>query len=790
MIGVRSADWTLYEPPVDTYSDELIQNAKDFSNTAVVVIGRVGGEGIDLPTDIHALTLGAETTGTTSTYTNNSEDYEDFPEGTHYLQLSQSELNMIDLVTENFDNVVLLYNGANAFQFDFLEDYPQIKSVMMVPHPGQAGFEALGEILAGTVNPSGRTADTFVADLTDTPSWNNFGDFGYTNVEDLAVDTARGHYYPHFVNYVESIYVGYRWYETAAEEGFLDYDESVVFPFGYGLSYTTFEETLDALTYEDGTITAEITVTNTGDTAGKDVVELYYTPPYTNGGIEKASVNLAEYAKTQLLEPGASESITLTFEDDTLASYDYKNEKAYVVEEGDYVISLRSDSHTVIDEETITVEETIVYNTDDNTHDGDLVAATNLFDDANNDLTYLSRADHFANYAEATAAPAEEYYTMPEEQKAGIYNIENYDPTQFNNADDVMPTMGADNGLKLADMTGLDYDDPQWELLLDELTFEDMDNLIANAGYSNAPIEKIDKIQLLDVDGPAALRNNFTGVGSIGLPANIALAMTWNKDLAYDYGEQIAEMAHDLKISGWYAPSINLHRSAFAGRNFEYFSEDPYLTGTLSAQQVLGAGSKGVYAFVKHFAMNEQETNRNVMLCTWVDEQAMREIYLKAFEISFKAGAQANLPQAAMGAFNYIGNTWASGMTTLNNDLLRGEWGFKGFVETDYFNGTAYGYQTGDQAIRGGTDAMLATTETTNHITDQSATSIIAMRTASKNILYTTANSWRYADGAPAMGTPIWRIMLIVVDVITAAVVILLMAMAVNTLRKEKKTKK
>lgn len=768
VIAVTSADWTLPEPAAGTYADELIGNAKNFSDTAMVVIGRVGGEGLDLPTDMKADGV---------TYNDNSKDYEDFPKGTHYLELSQSEKDMIDLVTKNFEKVVLVYNGANAFELNFAKDYPQIKSVLWVPHPGQAGFEALGEVLAGKTNPSGRTADTFLTDLTANPTWNNFGNFEYDNVKEFEVDSARGVRFPHFVNYNEGIYVGYRYYETAADEGLIDYDSVVQYPFGYGLSYTSFDEKMGSVAYdtESGTISFDVTVTNTGDVAGKDVVEVYYNPPYTNGGIEKASANLVSFEKTKELEPGESETVSIEFDDDDMASYDYRNAKSYVLESGDYRISVRTDSHSIVDEKTVNVASTITYNSEDNTHNDDAIVATNVFDDANGGLNYLSRADHFANAKEALAGPVN--YSMSDKDKSTFYNVGNYDPTKFDNDSDDMPTTGARNGLRLVDLRGVDYNDAKWDRLLDQLTFDDMDNLIANAGYQNAAIKSIGKVRLSDVDGPAALKDNFTGVSSIGLPSNIVLACSWNKDLAREYGETIGDMAHEMQVSGWYAPSVNLHRSPFAGRNFEYFSEDPTLSGDLSGEQVLGAADRGVYAFIKHFALNEQETQRNGQLCTWANEQSIRELYLKPFETVIKADGDA---QAVMGSFNYIGNIYSSAHTGLNQTVLRGEWGFRGFVETDYFSGSNYSHQTADQAIRGGTDAMLATTETTNHITDHSATSVKAMRAATHNILYTAVNSWRYADGEPADPMPGWKVTMIVVDVVLGVTLVGLETLAIK----------
>ena len=744
-VGMFAQDWTLPEVPAKQYSDKLVSDAKDFSDEAVVVLTRVGGEGADLPTDMKAKGI---------TYKNNSKDYDDFQKGESFLQLSKTERDMIDLVTSNFKKVTLVYNGANTFQFDFLNDYPQIQSVVWCPPAGQTGFSALGEVLAGETNPSGKTSDTFLKNLTKSVSYNNFGKFEYTNMADKAAkykgftgDDVTA--IPGFVNYSEGIYVGYKFYETASDEGLINYDDTVAFPFGYGLSYTSFDQKLDSVKYKGGKVTVTATVTNTGDKAGKDVVEVYYNPPYTDGGIEKASKNLAGFEKTKELQPGESQKVTVKFDDDDMASYDYKGAKAYVLEKGDYDISIQSDSHHVIDHKAITVKDTVTYDSDSNTHNGDKTVATNQFDDVAGDVTYLSRADHFANYKEATAAPTN--FKMSDKAKETFYNNSNYDPKKFDKDSDKMPTTGAKNGLKLSDMYGKDYDDADWDKLLDQLTFDDMDNLIANGGYGTQALKSVGKIQLTDADGPASLNNNFTGVGSIGFPASTAFACTWNKDLANQFGEMIGDMAHDMHVAGWYAPAMNIHRNAFSGRTFEYFSEDSLLSGVMASSEISGAKSKGVYSFMKHFALNDQETKRTEMLCTWTNEQAMREIYLKPFEMSVKEGGA----QAVMSSFNYIGNTYAGADSALLQTVLRGEWGFKGFVLTDYFGG--YGYQNADQEVRAGNDSMLATTKITNHITDKSATSVKAMRQAAHNILYTAANSWQYANGEPKVATPIWK---------------------------------
>ena len=772
-VGMWAQDWTLPEPTADSYTDEMMANAKEFSDTAMVVITRVGGEGADLPTDVSKVT-----------YTDNSTEYKDFEAGEYYLQLDRTERDMLDLVCSNFDNVIVVYNGANAMELGFINEYSQIKSAIWCPGTGQSGFEALGEIVAGTVNPSGKTSDTFVADLTATPTWNNFGYFKYDNMDEYAYtsnnfktgeeETAL----PSFVNYVDGIYVGYRFYETAAAEGLINYDDTVVYPFGYGLSYTTFTQEMGAISEDNGTISFDVTVTNTGDVAGKDVVEVYYNPPYTNGGIEKASANLIQFEKTEVLQPGDSQTITVSFDAEDMASYDTYGAGCYVLEAGDYQISINSDSHNVIDSQTYTVASTVTYD-ESNPRSTDETAAVNEFAYAEGDVTYLSRADGFANYADATAAPAS--MSMSDEAKATFLNNSNYNPEDYNNDSDEMPTTGAKNGIKLADLRGVDYDDAQWDSLLDELTISDMDTMIAIGGYQTSAASSVGKIMTVDCDGPASINNNFTGIGSVGFPSAVMIASTWNKNLALKFGESIGKMADEMEVSGWYAPAMNTHRSAFAGRNFEYYSEDGVLSGYMATNAILGAEEYGVYAYMKHFALNDQETNRTEMLCTWANEQSIREIYLKPFEMSVKEGGA----KAVMSSFNYIGTQWAGGTSALCNTVLRDEWGFRGFVLTDYFG--VYGYMDSDMGIRGGTDCMLVAYDTeTNHVTDTtSATGVLAMRQACKNIMYTVVNSRAYDPENLTEGLMNWQIMAIVIDVIFAALIIFLEVLAIKGFKKD-----
>ena len=787
-VGMMGQDWTIPEPTVDEYGD-LFASAKDYSDTAIFFIARSGGEGADLPmsydgVDTYNFDPNSFFGGTGTRY---SEQADDLDASKSYLELSNREQALLDKITEDYSKVIVIVNSANAMELGFVNEYPQIKSVLYCPGTGQTGFDGLGEILAGIVNPSGKTADTFVADLLATPTANNFGDFDYTNMSEFGFENMfaeGGMSYPTFVNYVEGIYVGYRFYETAYAETLaghmdFDYDKEVVYPFGYGLSYTTFTQEMGEVTNDGKTVSFEVTVTNTGDVAGKDVVEVYYNPPYTNGGIEKSAANLVAFEKTSMLEPGASERVTISFALEDMASYDTYGEGCYVLDAGDYEISINTDAHNKIASETVNVASKVVYD-ESNKRSTDFVAATNQFEFAEGDsFTYLSRADGFANYDEATAAPST--YEMSDAYKATYFNETNYDPTAYNNDADVMPTTGAKNGIKLEELRGVDYDDAKWDQLLDELTVSDMNTLIALGGYETSAVDSIGKVMTYDCDGPASINNNFTGQGSIGFPAAVMIACTWNKDLAYAFGDSIGQMADEMDVSGWYAPATNTHRSAFAGRNFEYYSEDGVLAGWMCANAVNGARAHGVYSYVKHFATNDQETNRTGFLCTWLNEQSLREVYLKSFEIAFK---KSN-PAATMVAFNNIGTVPAEACSELLITVLRDEWGFRGLAETDYFGG--YGYQDSDRMIRNGCDLMLSTYETPQStVTDQtSATSILAMRQASKNILYTVVNSRAY-DKNVTTGLPTWVKILYAVDALLIALICFLEFRAIKTYKTKK----
>ena len=771
-MSIQKQSWTLPEPPVDTYSDELIKSAKEYSDVAVVVLSRKAGEGHnDIPMDVRK-----------AAYDNNSDEYDDFPEGEHYLQLSQTERDMVDMVCSNFDNVIVIYNGANQFELGFADEYPQIKSVVWCPGTGNVGFNALGKVFSGEVNPSGKTPDTFIYDMTTAPWWNNAEKTEYTNLADMAVEgmnagTAQV-YAPAFTNYVEGIYVGYKYYETAAQEGAIDYDKTVQYPFGYGLSYTEFEQKMGELEEKDGQISVDVEVTNTGDVAGKDVVEVYYEPPYTNGGIEKSSANLIEFAKTDLLQPGESQTVTVTFSIEDMASYDENHAKAYVLEKGDYAISINSDSHTVLDQKTYTADKDVVYK-GENKRASDDTAATNVFEDAKGDVTYLSRADHFANYEEATAAPASAELGEPYVSEYHLNS--NFDKTTYLNDEDVMPTTGADNGLTLADMRDADYDDPRWEKLLDQLTVDEMANMIAMAGYQTAAMDSVGKVATLDFDGPAAINNNFTGVGSIGFPIEVVVASTWNKELAQAWGECMGKISQEMGAEGWYAPGMNTHRTAFGARNYEYFSEDGVLAGNMGAKAVEGARNYGVYSYIKHFALYEGNAK---MVSVWSNEQAIREIYLKPFEISVKQGG-AN---AVMVSWSFLGDKWTGECSNLMNTVLRDEWGFRGMALTDFFRNNGHGFMNADAALANGGDAMLSTFngEENNVANPEHPTAVLQMRNACKNVMYTVVSSWAYDGEHEETGMENWKKAGIGIDIV---IVLFMAGMEVLVIRGYKKRK-
>ncbi len=816
VINMTTQDWSLPEPTTSYYTDEIMSEAKAFSDTAVIVIARSGGENADLPSDMGAVlnktfdrssevleSVAHNYNSTKATFYNNSYDYNEFQAGDHYLQLSQSEKNLVELVTSNFENVIVVINANNTMELGWVEEYDNIGAVILAPGTGATGMTALGEILNGSVNPSGHTTDTYLYDLTQAPTWNhsgNSGNYWYSNTKDLVKQLARldntFNGVISFVDYVEGIYMGYKFYETAAEEGLIDYSAIVQYPFGYGLSYTTFSQEITDLKKNDDSVTVTVKVTNTGNVAGKDAVELYYTPPYNNGGIEKSSVNLIDFEKTDLLQPGASQTVTFTVALEDMASYDSSCIKTanggYILEAGEYTMSVRSDSHTVLDSKSFTLDADIDYSVDGRPSDN--TVATNQFSDMASDHATLSRKDHFANYQEAVAEPAESEYELSKDDIKTIraITVVKYDPTAYDNADDVMPTTEAQNGLTLSDLVGKDYDDEQWDLLLDQMSVSDMVTLINTGGWKTAAIESVGKVATSDCDGPSGLSNYVTGSTGTQFPTEVLMAQTWSKDIATEIGSAMGQEFANANNYGWYGPAMNLHRSAFSGRNFEYYSEDAVLSGLFASCEVNGAAQWGVYPYIKHFAGNDQETNRTACLTTWMTEQTFRENCLKPFEIVVKNFDFENHSMGVMTSYNWLGYTPTISSSALLKTVLRGEWGFVGTVISDY-NGS-YGFEITDAAVRAGNDLMLGYgMAESNQLEDlESATLVKALRQSSKNILYMVSKSGYYNDPTAMEVSSVDNManLFKIVNWTTAAVVIVLEAFVVTRwLLKRKKAK-
>lgn len=673
----------------------------------------------------------------------------------------------------------------------------------------------MAKVLNGTVNPSGRTVDTYVSDLTKDPTYVNFDDTFYNNID----GSIGGYESGRFNEYEEGIYVGYRYYETAAAEAMdgnydgFNYDEAVVYPFGYGLSYTTFEkEYVGTPSYNDGTFTFNVKVTNTGDVAGKDVVEIYEESPYTKGGIEKSKVVLAGFAKTNVINPGESEEVTIEVKAEDLASYDYKNNKAYVLDEGEYKFYLSDNSHSWA---SIDAEDSAkVYTHDfdawvfdkDNKRSTDLIAATNQFDDVSAEFVDVPTEGKPLNFSRADfagtfpTAPTEADMTAEDYIKTAHETV--YDENtnkETGNVEgsvaytDKMPTTKANNGIQLVSLRGLDYNDPAWDLLLDELDMSTVANMLANAGYNTVELTDIGKPATLDYDGPMGWSTWVSASGKdaicLGFPAEEVLAATWNEALAEEMGQIIGEQGLYNGFNGWYAPAMNTHRNAFAGRNYEYYSEDGLLAGKMAASEVSGVMKYGSYCYLKHFALNDKEDGRNG-IATWANEQAIREIYLKPFEVAVKeAKADVNYydedgklqtstikaATAIMSSYNRIGCTWSGARYGLMTTILRDEWGFNGAVLTDYYGGSAY--MDPDSGIRAGNDLMLNTFADGSLSDQKSATGVAAMRRAAHNTLYMVVNSNAMQGIVPGSTVTYqlatWQKCLIAGDIVAAAIVIL-----------------
>lgn len=803
------------EVPVQDYPDSLKDSFASYNGAAIVFIGRVGGEGCDLPTSM-------------SDYAPREEDKDKT-----YLELSSIEEEMLAYVKEQkdagvFQKIVVVCNTANAMELGFLNDEAYgIDAAIWVGCIGDQGAKAVAGVLDGSINPSGRTVDTYVYDLTRDPSFQNFQELYYTNVD----GSIGGYESGCFLEYEEGIYVGYRYYETAAAEALagnyagFDYDTAVQYPFGYGLSYADFTMEYDGQpSYADGVFTFPVKVTNTSDAmAGRQVVEIYAETPYTYGGVEKAKVVLAAFAKTDELQPGESQTLTLTVNAEDLASYDYKTNGCYVLDEGDYIFYLSENAHSWAQ---IAADDTahryaqhldsVVYN-GDNKRSSDQVAAENQFDQVSDVFVdepregsplNMSRADFAGTFP---TAPTDADMQAEEAIKTDLETLfdEQTDPTLGNVEGslaytDQMPVTGADNGLSLIDLRGADYDDSRWDLLLDELDMSEVANMLANAGYNTAELLSIGKPATLDYDGPMGWSTWVSAAGGdavcLGFPAQEVLAATWNEELAYEMGRMVGEQGLYNGFNGWYAPAMNTHRSAFAGRNYEYYSEDGLLSGSMAAREVSGAMEKGVFCYLKHFALNDKEDGRNGV-ATFANEQAMREIYLKPFELCVKkASATINyndengqmtsrtIPAstAIMSAYNCIGTQWSGGNYALMTQVLRNEWGFDGAVVSDYYGGNAY--MDPDEGVRAGNDLMLNTFADGSLTDSTSATGVSAMRKAAHNVLYMVVNS--NAMQGITSGVSIhytlagWQKALIAGDVVVAVILVAGVALLVKKKKK------
>ena len=843
----------LNEYPAETYNG-IEDSCK--GTVGIIFLGRAGGEGGDLYTQA-------------------------YDDGTpHQLALTDTERGVLDFAKKNCDGVVVVLNSCNTMQVGELEDDSDIDAVITMCTPGAVGFKSLGKILNGTVNPSGKTVDTFVADCTLTPTYVNFnkgdGETSYTNTSytrDIWLSKYKGgsEFEARFREYEEGVYMGYRWYETAADmdyftsdnlpdgvtDTYYNRDNGVVYPFGYGLSYTTFTQKISAFTESGNNVTVSVDVTNTGKVAGKDVVQLYYTASYTDfdveNMIEKATVNLLDYGKTKLLEPGESDTVTITFNKEDMASYCFTHDNGngttgcYVLEGGDYIISARSDSHNVLDEKTLTVADTFWYDgsdeehiresdknaqsarNDDGTPTGEpentelgYFAVTNEFENANtymtdptvgNDVTILTRND-WANTQ--PTAPTDKTRTASDTVIGWLdYNFTTTDLGNGKTWDSVndpvlgsnensevyaaeMPASNQKNGLTLSDMRGLGYYDAKWDTLLDQIDYSSSEMtqaLFANA-FASGELTSVGKPSTLDHDGPQGLALNDNDgnswINCCSFPAATTLAQTWNKELAYEMGTAVGEENYWLGGSAWYAPAINLHWSPFSGRNYEYYSEDPIISGKTAAAVISGAGDKGTYCTLKHFAMVDQEEDRWWIPAVWATEQTIREIYLKPFEIAVKeatktikytadeSGTVATKTMRACDAMMTSGWSGIAGLYTaydynLLTNVLRNEWGFQGYVVTDYDQGNCANDDVAvNRMVRAGNDQhMLDMTLSPGAYTSlDTATGVAALRKAIKNTLYVIANSAQMNGAAPgatiyyAMAP--WRMAVVAVDVVIA----------------------
>lgn len=785
--GDGIAGFSTGETPVSSYTG--LDSSYADSDMALVVFSRIGGEGYDLPTTMRkSFTDSSKVDGAAS-----ADD--------HYFELDQNEQDMLQMVCEKFDKVVVIVNSSAPMELGFLDPEPDgdttmnnydyashIDGAIWVGFPGVEGIMALGKILSGEVNPSGRLIDTYAKDFTKIPSYENTGLHGNTNT-DLYTNSSE-----HFSDYEEGIYVGYRYfetrYETEGENGDKWYSQNVAFPFGYGLSYSNFGwEIIDKKPAENTAITADtqfsVTVKVTNDkngVKGKDVVQLYVAAPYT-GKIEKASKVLVGFVKTDELEPGESKDYTITFDSYDFASFDAHGKvesgyAGYLLEAGDYKVILGKNSHEEVGEIDYKANATVKF------QDGKNTSVKPLFADAEQELgSVLSRSDWDGTWPTRRSA---EQKQLSAELKQAIASLDSGNPLtaeskEVKEADLSFARAKKQSTVQLWQLYGKDYEDPLWNDLLKNITVSSMFEMCSNMGsFGTTAIDYIGKIKTLEEDGPNGFSNFLatTDVYDTCLYASeCVLAATWNIELAEMMGDSIgnegivgnAKSGSDFKpYSGWYAPGVNIHRSPFGGRNSEYYSEDGLLTGIMAANVIKGAKNKGVYCYMKHFAVNENETHR-AGVCTWLTEQSLREVYLKGFEVAVKNG-NAN---AVMSSFNRIGAKWTGGDYRLLTTVLRDEWGFKGAVITDFADKA---YMNNKQMTYAGGDIRLGNLEGKNWVDTSNPVDVYVLKQATKNVLYITANSTAVnglGEGATvSILMPYWQIALIVVDCVVFAALI------------------
>ncbi len=746
MFVMNGSDFNIYDGPLKDYED-VMDKAAASSDTAIVVISRTGGEGSDEPLDMA--------------------DYDNGDAGKHYLELQDTEREMLDYAEKNYDKVVVIINSSNAMELGFLEE-EDIDAAIWIGGPGSQGLQAVADIICGKTNPSGKLADTYAYDLTSSPAYYTCTAGTYTNYEAFD-DSENG--YDNKVDggmtwYTEGIYVGYRYYETAAAEGYIDYDKTVQYPFGYGLSYTTFDWEVTNQKFGDvhGEISVDVKVTNTGDVSGKDVVELYYTPPYYEGGIEKSEKVLGTFAKTSELAPGESETVTLTMNVDDIASYDYTGEGCYVADEGTYAFNLQTDSHNIksgCETMEYKVGETWVYNENGvGKRSTDETVAENHFDtvsagdgNLNNTIPYVSRADFEGTMPQNTMGKhiTEMSIALGDDVVEHMKNSEGGSDVSYENDSNyqtesmIAVETDQDNGLTVEDLAGYEeWNDEVWDQLVNQMSVDDMVELLCDTAYGTPAIKSIGKELATDVDGPAGVSSANLNYYGNEYTAEVVMASTWNTSLIESVGKNVGQECKAAGISGWYAPGANTHRSPFNGRNGEYYSEDPLLSGKMAAAETAGAQSEGIYVYMKHFAGNDQDSKRGG-LYTWMNEQALREIYLAPFETAVKEGNA----KGVMEAYNRIGTMECSTCYALNTSVLRNEWGFTGVCITDGFN-PMFGsekYNSPDLQIRANGSAMLLFTGGYNgeggltEKTTGSQTGIEMMHDACKRLLYVYCNS-------------------------------------------------